>query len=538
MANTGVEYTITVNKTGAGAAQAIVDFQSVQAQANSTTTAMGALAQANTTLATGAAKTSQNVTHTSNSIRTLKENTKIAHEAFRALDGTLRVIGFSTFPQVTLAVTAAVDGMRALSSVAKNAMAGAGGVGGLRALAPVAGAAAGWAAIVAAIGATAYSVYDLTQATNHMSDAMEKNDAVLEATAQRWRDDINQAVHDGNLELTEYQRNLARINLETPTAEGLRQVKSQIMDRMPGNFFLSEAEKNSIAGERIGDLQRSTAHSDAAMAFNNPNSGSNKDFQKLQIQMQYNDQVKLYNSLVAEGIMTEDKARNASIEADTNRMNSLVQLREQLTEVQQLGQESVKMFSAGFANAFVEFASGTKKAGEAFRDFASSFLSSIAQMIMQQMIFNMIKNSSLGSWLGMANGGVAFAASGGMFPRFAANGLAGVSSVSSPTYFPKFNVVAGEAGREMLTVLARPRMMEVGGMQAVVGSAQGRQLAITSANDLARGGAGGTILIQVMGTPDFEARLVSNSVKGAVVQVANDMRQDTPIARGVKGLAA
>jgi len=91
----------------------------------------------------------------------------------------------------------------------------------------------------------------------------------------------------------------------------------------------------------------------------------------------------------------------------------------------------------------------------------------------------------------------------------------------------------------MLTVLARPRMMEIGGMQAVVGSAQGNQLAITSAGDLAnRGGAGGQVNIRVTLGPELRAEIVSQSVRGAVVQVANEMRQDTPISRGVKGLTA
>jgi hypothetical protein len=127
-----------------------------------------------------------------------------------------------------------------------------------------------------------------------------------------------------------------------------------------------------------------------------------------------------------------------------------------------------------------------------------------------------------------------------MFPRYmAAGGMQGVSSVSQATYFPKFNVVAGEAGREMLTVLARPRMMEIGGMQAVVGSAQGNRLAITSAEALAQnGGGGGLAEIRVTMEQGLKGEIIQNSIKGAQVQVANDMRQDTPISRGVKGLTA
>ena len=52
----------------------------------------------------------------------------------------------------------------------------------------------------------------------------------------------------------------------------------------------------------------------------------------------------------------------------------------------------------------------------------------------------------------------------------AASGVAGVSELTGPTYFPRFNVLAGEAGREMMTVLARPRTLSIGGANAIIGS--------------------------------------------------------------------
>lgn len=66
-------------------------------------------------------------------------------------------------------------------------------------------------------------------------------------------------------------------------------------------------------------------------------------------------------------------------------------------------------FSAGLSNAIMDVANGTKSAGEAFREFAAQFLAQIAQMIIQQMIFNALKGS-----FGFAEGGlVAGFASGG-----------------------------------------------------------------------------------------------------------------------------
>jgi len=527
MAVTGIEYEISVTRTGVGATQAVTDFKSVQSSA----------AAANAAMASGAVLSSAGITTTSNSIQKLRENTKIAHESFRALEGTLRVIGLQTFPQVTIAVTAAVDGMRALAGVAKAAA----GTAGLGALAAAAGTMGGWAAIGAEIAAIAYSTWDLTKATNQMTEAWEKNDAVLESTAQHWRDEINQAVHDGNLELTDYQKNLAKINLETPTAEGLRQVKAQVMYEIPGNYFLNDADKNSVNRSRIQDQQRGMANSDAYAALNYPSKVNQQGYQLAKAQMDYNDQIKLYKNLVAEGSMAQQEATELSIEADTKRMNSLAEIKKNLTDVQQIEREAATQFASGFSQAFTDFVSGTKSAKDAFQGFAQSFLSSISQMIMQAAIMRVLfgvtgQSSGTGGLIGgLING----AAEGGMFPRMMANGgMAGVNSVSSPTYFPRFNVVAGEAGREMMTVLARPRMMNVGGMQAVVGSAQGRQLAITSAADLAGRGAGGVLDIRVTLGPELRAEIVNESVQGARVTVAQDMRTDSPISRGVKGLTA
>jgi hypothetical protein len=190
-------------------------------------------------------------------------------------------------------------------------------------------------------------------------------------------------------------------------------------------------------------------------------------------------------------------------------------------------------FAGGMSSAIVDFIDGTKSAKQAMEEFAASFLESIAQMIIQQMLLNALR--ATGFFFG--GGGMATAdAMGGV--HYAANGI---TSVSSPTYFPKFNVVAGEAGTEMLTVLARPTFRSIGGIDAVVGNAGSNRLAITNADDLANmagGGMGGHIVIEMRGTQDFEARIVSNSIKGATVQVARDLGRNSPIAKGVKNLTA
>ena len=121
--------------------------------------------------------------------------------------------------------------------------------------------------------------------------------------------------------------------------------------------------------------------------------------------------------------------------------------------------------------------------------------------------------------------------------------IAGTQTVSSATYFPQFNTVAGEAGSEVLAVLSRPRFMSIGGLASYVGSVQGQRVAMTNADDLARsaggrGGVGGVITVQVTGTKDFEARVIDSSIEGAVVRVVNDLHTDTPVSNAVKGLTS
>jgi hypothetical protein len=202
--------------------------------------------------------------------------------------------------------------------------------------------------------------------------------------------------------------------------------------------------------------------------------------------------------------------------------------------VHQMELHAAEEFASGFADAFVSFVQGTKSAEQAFGEFAASFVADVGKMIMEQEILNAINASGL-----LGGGGIKTASTGGIFPIMAASGLSGVSSVSSPTYFPKFNVVAGEAGREMLTVLSRPRMMDIGGMQAVIGKAGNNTLAITNASDLAnKSGPNGTITVELRPAPGYEAGIVQTAIQGAVVKVTSDMGQHTPLRQAVKQATA
>lgn len=194
-------------------------------------------------------------------------------------------------------------------------------------------------------------------------------------------------------------------------------------------------------------------------------------------------------------------------------------------DMKQVAESGAQAFSSGLATAIVDaFEEGDK----AFQKFAANFLRQIAEMILQALILRAIKGA-----FGLADGGqVTAMANGGMI--YAANGVSGVMDVSSPTYFPKFNVLAGEAGREVMTVLSRPRFERINGVPAQIGYAGGNRLAITSADALARGGggaAGGNIVIEVRYSKDTEVRVLEQSVQNARVAIVQDMSSDSQLSR-------
>lgn len=469
-----------------------------------------------------------------------------AIDGMRALAGAARVAA----AEAAKAATAAAGG-NVVGSVVGGAVGGAGGSAAKNILQGAAGGAAanvslraGAAALgrvlgpVAVIAGSAYSTYQRVSGLigyqndlNTLETSMQNVEEQARQTADALMKLAETRIASGDLNLTDASATqIDKLIVQQKFAEARRAIDANTRP----SFFMTEAQKAAEVRSRMASLDLDFRYYDAVNSpYYTTRTAAGKQQQIDLIQSRDRQRREAYDKLFNEGFITSDQKSDAYKESDIDRRNALAETKAQLTDIQRLGEQTTHMFAGGFSQAFVDFASGAKSAKEAFGDFARSFLSQIAQMIMEQIILNAISGIM---------GGAKAAAQGGMFPRMmASGGMAGVAAVSSPTYFPRFNVVAGEAGKEMLTVLARPRMMEVGGMQAIVGSAQGNRLAITSADGLAQSGggaAGGTIVIQVQGTPDFEARVVSNSVRGAQVQVANDMRADTPISRGVKGLAS
>jgi hypothetical protein len=177
----------------------------------------------------------------------------------------------------------------------------------------------------------------------------------------------------------------------------------------------------------------------------------------------------------------------------------------------------------------------------------------IAQMILQAMILRAIQSIFLGSGgqVGPTSGQVSAGAA-----RLAASGLEGVGEVNRATFFPGFNVIAGEAGREVMTVLARPQLMNFGGIAAQVGMAGPNRLAIVNAGALQKaqrramggsdmslpgdglaGGEGGRSVVEISLAPGLEANVVKKAVKGSVVEVTRQLTVSGPLATNARRLS-
>lgn len=481
------EYQVVLTKVGDGAAQASREMTQLQA---------------------AAATVNSSVTPVTTNLGNLNAVSKTTSASLKVLQGSVMVIGLQSFPQLALGAALVRDSLHALRSANISTTATL----GLTAL-----SIAGLTAIVIA-GAEAWLTYK-AKAQEAFSEKVLASG--VRFRAERLREMVK-AIHDeGKLTVDDYEDLMRR--LQNSTESSNQAVRDSIIDIRRGT-----------ASGKMADLERSIRHSDAALIRDPfaPFTEETRRFETFNINKQYEDRLKLLKELREQGAITEHDLTAMQIDADTIRLQSLNQIKKQLTEVQQLQRAAATGFASGFSQAFVDFASAAKSAKDAFTDFARSFLQQVAQMIVQMLVLRALR-SVFGSGIAAAGGGTFMAAGGGMFPRFmAAGGMQGVSEVSSPTFFPRFNVVAGEAGREMLTVLARPRFMEVGGMQAVVGNAGGNRLAITNADELER--RGGSVDIRVSMEPGLRAQIVSDSVAGSVVRVTQELQQTSRLREAVK----
>lgn len=197
-----------------------------------------------------------------------------------------------------------------------------------------------------------------------------------------------------------------------------------------------------------------------------------------------------------------------------------------------------KTVGDGFANAFTEFARGTKTAKEAFRDMAASIAQDLAKLAAQEAASSLMSgilkplfSAALSGIGGLFSSGTSVAAGNSaawastmsnntnwMTAKYANGGVAsGLSSVSgsmltSATYFPNARVtplasggvVAGEAGAEAVLPLKRNKAGKLGVVLENSGQSAGNVYNISvnvqsSANDTPAG-TGEKIAVSIMRT--------------------------------------
>lgn len=259
------------------------------------------------------------------------------------------------------------------------------------------------------------------------------------------------------------------------------------------------------------------------------------DYRLGKVNEEYDRRVATYRRLAEEHKITEaemlsmtrDAAfeRDRAVEEGLQRQRQLEQQahEERLQEWRQVTAQIEQTIATNVAGGIVNaFRTGKFEADKFFSDLFAQ----IAQLILQTLILRAIRGMFGAAF---AEGGTTFAAAG-LPPTFAAEGL---TQLNHATYFPKFNVVAGEAGMEMMTVLAKPRPMAFGGVQAMTGFAQGRELAVMPASGAAAlassGGSTGRMVIDVNLAPGLTAEITRNAVDGAEVRITQQLGRDSAV---------
>ncbi len=548
------EYIISVLKQGDGAAQAVGDFQKVGVAAAATNVAIGT---------------------------TAKESTSNMKSASMAIKQSLSLIGLYAFPEATLAAHALGAGLKAIkaSALALNITFTTVGV----AVAGVAAAIAMAIQVMRLFGAVVVETQtdaDLLFSNQKMFDNLKRFIDQFEAAGRLTAEKANElrtelraseslrddpAAESRALRVVSQQ--LVGVSSQIAAEEKLKSLRREMQEDLLKGLDLERAKNQDTYDERIKQiteeekrsktrLETERALAQQALDVQNRRaniqegrkanelfgqlSGATLDefsARRLAAQRKYIDQMAEIERFEAEGIISEER-KNQLLELNVAARKKeeivIAELEKKASVLGQIEEHAAQQFATGFSNAFLDFVSGTKSAEDAFKEFAASFLRAIAEMIMQTLILRALK-SAFG--LGAAEGGVFLAAQGGVFPRMMAVG--GVATVAQPTYFPRFNVVAGEAGPEMLTVLSRPRLMQLGGVEAAVGNAGSQRLAITDAAALSdRATKGGMAEIAIRLSPGLEASITQNSIEGARIRIVRDMHEDSDLSQATRKLVS
>ena len=155
----------------------------------------------------------------------------------------------------------------------------------------------------------------------------------------------------------------------------------------------------------------------------------------------------------------------------------LQQIEDEAAEkLKQSYENTANMFSYQFTDAFMSFVEGSKSAKDAFVDFARSFVSQMASMILQAYIFKTVMgfigaggpavsgSTMTGSTMTQTAPGTFMMAKGGAFSNGSLIPFANGGLINRPTIFPMANGIglAGEEGTEAIMPLKRNSSGDLG----------------------------------------------------------------------------
>jgi len=521
------EYLIQIVKQGDGASQATADFKRLEVAANSAKTSVVASSQAI------AASTATIGTQTA----LAADKTRVAQQA---ITSSLRIIAFTAFPQVAnaaMVTQASFQGLRAAAAVFGTSLATI-------------------SAVVVALGsAVAITVEKIRELRALIGLSNTNIDAGM--ANQRLHDSLlmNISVMEQGGKITSEQAEGMR-GLVAGTAalrDNIKEEHEALLGLAGSLVFINEQEwkrlKFAEQRSRLGrELIGATLPEDERKQFEASGNFTDRLNEIAELRRQ-------------EGITAEERDKFSAL-AQKGYEKEIALIRNQAAahkELALLASENFKLisqgtqqFAAGLSEALVaSFTEGS----DALKRFAAQFMQQIAEMILKALILRAIWSAitGLGGSSGVATGvtgvtsGLGFAgetaptgfADGGIVPRMmAAGGIAGLSMVSQPTYFRDFNAVVGERGPEIMTVLSRPKMMQVGGIEAAVGRAGGfGELAITRASDLQHGQAGRSEVV-IRLEPGLRGEIVQEAVGGARVVIVRDMRDDSELSQATRKLVS
>ena len=249
-------------------------------------------------------------------IKDLQKGTVGLANGFRALQGTLILLGGQQFPQLTMGVMAAqqaMTGLRAMAEATKNSIAALG-------VASAAGLAGAWK--IAEFIQENIALFKATTALDKSGKDLAETTATQMAKAYEL---AIKAVTEGRLKLSEEEAKFLDNLASKPTPERLKTMLAFIRERLPEGESLTESQREKMVRAEMQKLEAAREYGDTVLAYNH--GALSFELQRLRVQMAYNDAVAKLNDLRARGYLDDTGLRDALQGEEMKRMQALIGIR-------------------------------------------------------------------------------------------------------------------------------------------------------------------------------------------------------------------